>query len=259
MLTVLTHLPSPELQSCELTFLKSAPININKAVKQHQNYCKMLKSCGAQIVTLDENLSLPDSVFVEDPIIVFDEVAILASMGVGSRRKECDVLESYFSSHRKIERISLPAKIEGGDVLKIGRHIYVGDSPRTNQLGIKALGNIIAPFGYEVHAVKVDGCLHLKTGCTALDEKTLLINPDWVDSNAFAGYKKIATFQDEPFGANILPVNNHICMNEAFPRTLDLVSSLGYNTIATDISEFVKAEAGLTCMSIPFKQFYPLS
>ncbi len=252
MLTVVTHVPSPALQECELTFVESEPIKIDKATKEHNNYCAMLEECGARVIKLDENLSLPDSVFVEDPIIVFDEVAVLTSMGVESRRKELPLLKKFFCQYRQIEQISLPAKIEGGDVLKIGKTIFVGNSARTNELGIQALSKIIEPLGYVVIPVKVTGCLHLKTGCTALDEKTILINPDWVEVTPFADYKTIKTLPQEPFGANVLPIGKTLCMNSAFPETIELVKSKGYSVVETDITEFVKAEAGLTCMSVHF-------
>ena len=252
MLSVITHLPSPSLEQCELTFLDTKPIDINKAQKEHQDYQKMIESCGAKVITLDENLALPDSVFVEDPIIVFDEIAVLTSMGVESRRKESATMETVFKKYRKIKKIELPAQIEGGDVLKIGKRIFVGKSARTNAQGIRALREIMTPYGYEVIAVKVSGCLHLKTGCTALDEKTLLINPAWVDSKVFSGFTQIIVPKEEPFGANILKINETICMNSAFVKTIELVKSLGYSVKSTDITEFVKAEAGLTCMSVPF-------
>jgi len=252
MLTVITHLPSPSLELCELTFVDQETINIQKAQKEHKDYCAMVEECGAKVIIHDENISLPDSVFVEDPIIVFDELAVLTSMGVESRRKESESMEKTFSKYRDIKRINLPAKIEGGDVLKIGRRIFVGLGARTNQQGIDALENIITPYGYEVISVEVPGCLHLKTGCTALDEKTVLINPSWVDSNTFEDFTQINVPIDEPFGANILKINETICMNKAFPKTIKLVESLGYSVKSTDITEFVKAEAGLTCMSVPF-------
>lgn len=251
-LTVITHLPSHKLQDCELTFVESEKIDIEKAQQEHQEYCEMLKRCGAEVIILDRNNDLADSVFVEDPIIVFDEIAVLTSMGVESRRKESQYLKEVFSKYRDVEEIKLPAKIEGGDVLKIGKKIFVGLSVRTNQEGITCLKNIIKPYGYEVIVVKVLGCLHLKTGCTALDDNTILINSKWVDDNAFKGFKKIEVPLSEPFGANILKINDVICMNKSFTKTLDLVKSLGYKTDCCDISEFVKAEAGLTCMSVPF-------
>jgi len=254
MITVVTHVPSPALQECELTFVKSEPINIAKATLEHDNYCRMLEQCGARVVRLEENILLPDSVFVEDPVIVFDEVAVLTSMGVESRRLELAALGKYFRQYRNVKQITLPARIEGGDVLKIGRRIYIGESARTNAAGIHELEKIIEPFGYEVVPVKVSGCLHLKTGCTALDANTILINSAWVDILPFSEFKIVETPQEEPFGANVLPINDTICMNDAFPETKELVVSLGYNVVSTDITEFVKAEAGLTCMSVPFYQ-----
>jgi dimethylargininase len=251
-LTVITHLPSHKLEDCELTFLESEKIDIKKAQLEHQEYCEMLKRCGAEVIILNKNKDLADSVFVEDPIVVFDEITVLTSMGVESRRKESQYLKEIFSKYKDIKEIKLPAKIEGGDVLKIGKKIFVGLSARTNQEGITCLENIIKPYGYEVISVKVSGCLHLKTGCTALDDKTILINSKWVDKNAFSEFIKIEVPESEPFGANILKINDVICMNKSFTETFNLVKSLGYQTDCTDISEFVKAEAGLTCMSVPF-------
>ncbi|NQY94982.1 MAG: dimethylargininase, partial [Campylobacteraceae bacterium] len=108
MLTVITHLPSPSLELCELTFVDQETIDIKKAQKEHEDYCAMLEECGAKVIIHDENISLPDSVFVEDPIIVFDEIAILTSMGVESRRKESESMEKTFAKYREIKRINLP-------------------------------------------------------------------------------------------------------------------------------------------------------
>ena len=118
----------------------------------------------------------------------------------------------------------------------------------------RLLGKIIEPFGYEVVPVKVTGCLHLKTGCTALDANTILINSAWVDILPFSQFKIVEIVPGEPFAANVLPISDIICMNGAFPETKELVVALGYNVVSTDITEFVKAEAGLTCMSVPFYQ-----
>jgi dimethylargininase len=254
VLSFVTQRVSQALEKCELTFVESSPINIEKAGKEHTDYCKMLEGCGAQVITLEDNEESPDSVFVEDPIIVFDEIAVMTSMGVESRRREGAALATFFKRYRQLEQITLPAKIEGGDVLRIGRTIYVGESPRTDSTGVEALASIMSRFGYETIPVPVSGCLHLKTGCTALDEQTVIINPDWVDPQPFEPFTKLTTLSEEPFGTNVLPVNGTICMNEAFPATIEMVRSHGYRVTSTDISEFVKAEAGLTCMSVPFNQ-----
>jgi len=252
MLTALTHQPSPALQDCELTFLPHQKIDLALASRQHRDYCTMLKNCGAEIITLHDNLTLPDSVFVEDPVVVFDEIAIMTSMGVASRRRETAAIESFFRSYRQTQRICLPAKLEGGDVLQIGKTVYVGLSSRTNGQGIAALRRIMKPLGYQIIPVTVRGCLHLKTGCTALDTNTILAHPEWLDLSPFQNLEIIRIPVEEPFGANILPIHDTICMNRAFPKTEQLVRDLGYKVISTDISEFVKAEAGLTCMSVLF-------
>ncbi|MGI9568612.1 MAG: dimethylarginine dimethylaminohydrolase family protein, partial [Desulfobulbia bacterium] len=228
MLTIATHVPSPALQQCELTFVNSTSIDFVRATRQHEQYCNSLEKLGARVITLADNRFLPDCSFVEDPIIVFDEVAVLASMGVASRRKELPLLEKFFSSYRPVKRIQLPAKIEGGDVLKIGTNIFVGQSARTNKAGAQALATIIEPLGYEVIHVKVSGCLHLKTGCTALDNETVLINSNWIDTAPFGSHKQIETLPQEPFGANVLPVLDSICMNSAASETIELVRSMGY-------------------------------
>lgn len=252
MLYVLTHRPSANIQQCELTYLESEPIDFDKALLQHRHYCQMLSRCGAKVKVLKDNPDLADNVFVEDPIMVFDEVAVVASMGVSSRQAEIPTLKSYFMPLRPIYMIEPPAKIEGGDVLVIGRKVYVGQSSRTNRQGYEQLRNILTPFNYEVIAVPVFGCLHLKTGCCALDETTLLVNSSWLDTDVFHGLQKIDVPKSEPFGSNIIAIGHTICMNDQNVKTVQLVKDAGFHVETVDISEFTKAEAGLTCLSIRY-------
>lgn len=148
--------------------------------------------------------------------------------------------------------IAPPAKIEGGDILRVGKRLFVGLGSRTNRQGMKALAGIVEKYGYTVDGVEVSGCLHLKTGCTALDERTVLINLDWIDGNGFQGFRKVAVPAAEPFGANVLKIGRIICLHAGFDRTWRTVNALGYETAVVDVSEFLKAEAGLTCMSLIF-------
>ena len=252
MLTALTHRPSPALNQCELTFLSSQPIDIDQANRQHAAYCDLLRQCGVEVITLDKNLALPDSVFVEDTALVLDEIAIMTSMGAASRRAETAVIETELAQFRPIARLSLPAQMEGGDILRVGQRLYVGLSTRTNTAGMNALAEIVAPYGYEVIGVSVTGCLHLKTGCTALDDRTILLNPDWIDSAPFAEFEQLPVPEAEPFAANILRIGQVICMHAGFTQTRTLIEQRGYRLEVVDISEFLKAEAGLTCMSLIF-------
>ena len=252
MLTAITHLPSKNINEGNLTFLPKTEIDIEKAFVQHELYCESLKRLGVNVITLNENLSMPDSVFVEDTALVLDEIAIMTSMGASSRKPESELIETTLRKYRKIERISPPARIDGGDILQIGKKIFVGNSSRTNKKAVRALHRLVSPFGYEVIKTKVSGCLHLKTGCMAIDENTIIINPEWIERESFQEYEQIEVPVSEPFAANLLKVKDTILIPSNFNRTAEIVEKLGYKVVLLDISEFQKAEAGLTCMSIIF-------
>ncbi len=250
MPTAIIQRPSPRLTDGELTFLPKRGIDFEKALAQHRSYGEMLQRCGAAVIVQEANPHLPDSVFVEDTAVVLDELAVMTPMGVASRQAETEIVAAALRAYRPLVRIAPPARIEGGDVLRIGRVLYVGRSTRTDSGGIAALEGIVRPHGYTVRAVAVSGCLHLKTGCTALDEETVLINPDWIDPAPFASLRRICVPPEEPFGANILRIGGTLCMHTGFERTQTLIARQGYRVDLTDISEFIKAEAGLTCMSL---------
>jgi dimethylargininase len=158
------------------------------------------------------------------------------------------VLREY---RREIRRVEPPATLEGGDVLRIRRRLLVGLSCRTNAAGVAALADIVRPFGYTVEAVPVRGCLHLKTACAALDERTLIVNPPWLDVNDLPpGFREVAVPDEEPWAANVLPVGGSILLAAGQHRTADLIRRLGLDVRPVDISEFAKAEGGVTCLSI---------
>ncbi len=224
---------------------------------QHAAYRDALAAAGAEVVALDAIDTLPDSVFVEDAAVILDELAVLTRPGAVSRQPEIDRIESAIANHRaNVARIRAPGTLEGGDVLRIGHRLFVGLTTRTNREGIAQLAAIVQPHGYSVMPVPVAGSLHLKTACTALDAGTLLLNPAWLDVAPFAGFETTAVHADEPFAANVLPVGDCLVANAAFPRTFERVSAhaqrAGLRVIPVDISEFGKAEAGLTCMSLVF-------
>jgi dimethylargininase len=256
MLTAIVRRPAASLATaCELTFLDRATIEVDALQRQHAAYRAALAEAGADVVVLDAIETLPDSVFVEDAAVMLDEIAILTRPGTASRQPEPDAIVGALAAHRHdIARIVAPGTLEGGDVLRIGRTLYVGLTTRTNRAGIEQLATLVQPHGYAVIAVDTPGSLHLKTACTALDAETLLANPDWVDLAPFAGLRILAVDADEPFAANVLPVGDARIVNAAYPRTRALVeahcASTGLRAIAVDIGEFGKAEAGLTCMSL---------
>ena len=253
MLRAITHKVSPRIAQCEVTFIDRSPINLRLAVRQHDDYCDALKKLGVIVKELSENESYPDSCFLEDTAIVVDELAIICSMGVSSRRGETRLIERELSKYREIAHISLPATIEGGDVLRLGKKIFVGQSSRTNLKGVEELARILESYGYSVLQVRTKGSLHLKSACTAIDEETLFVNPDWVELDAFRGFNLLYTPPEEPWSANLLRVGTTVCVQAGFPRALELIERVAERIEVIDISELRKAEAGLTCSSIIFE------
>lgn len=253
MLIGLTHTVSPAIAGCELTYIDRDPVDYGRAARQHADYCALLARRGLRVETLSESAGCPDSCFVEDTAIVFDEVAIIASMGAPSRRPERGAVRKFLARHRRLASIELPATIDGGDVVKAGRNVFVGLSTRTNALAVAEMRRILGPLGYVVRPVRVGGSLHLTTACSALDAETLLVNPRWVDLEPFEGLRVLAVSEDEPWSANTLRVGDAVCVEAGAPRTLELVRGLGREVEVLDISELRKAEGSLTCLSIIFE------
>jgi len=250
MATALTRKISPKLSECELTHMDRQPINVGKAEEQHHQYENALKKMGYSIQRLPETPDLPDGVFVEDTAVVFDELAIITRPGAESRRPETESMAEVLKEYRELHFIKTPGTIDGGDVLVLGKSVYIGISQRTNREAIHQFDQILKPFGYQVHGIEVTNCLHLKTALTPLEDDLLLINPDWVDGEIFDGYQTLSIHPDEPFGANVMRRDNWALYPEAFPRTIDLLQERGYDVITIDQSEMAKAEAGLTCCSV---------
>jgi dimethylargininase len=246
----LTHRPSPNLESGQRTHVARVPIDYGLAVRQHAAYCQTLRDCGATVRVLDVNRDLPDSTFIEDTAVVLDEVAVLASMGTAARRDEPARIEAELSKYRPLYRIALPGTLEGGDVLRVGHVLLVGMSVRTNATGAGSLEAIVGQHGYRVVPVPLRGCLHLKTACTALPDGTLLVNPGWVDMPSLHSFGAIRVPEDEPWAANTLPVKDTLCLAAGHDRTADLLSRRGFDVRTIELSEFAKAEGGVTCLSL---------
>lgn len=232
---------------CELTHLAREPIDHARAVAQHQAYCVALTGAGLTVIRLPADEAHPDCCFVEDTAVVLDEVAVIASPGAAARRGETAAIALALSRYRPLVSIELPATLDGGDVLQLGRTIFVGRTARTNDAGITALAAAVAPWGYKVVPVDVAGCLHLKSAVTALDEESLLANPRYFDRAAVAGLRILEVDPEEPGAANVLRVRDTLFAHPGFPRTMERLGQAGYAITPVDISEFLKAEAALTC------------
>jgi dimethylargininase len=250
MMLAITHVPSPAMDDGQRTFVSRSTIDNTRAVRQHVDYCALLRRCGADVRTLDVNRDLPDCAFVEATAAVHDEAAVLTSMGTQTRRPELAGIELELRKHRQVRRVEPPARLEGGDVLRVGRSLLVGLSSRTDAAGVRALQTLARPFEYAVVPVPVQSCLHLKTACTALPDRSLLINPAWIDLQALGGFEIVPVPEAEPWAANVLSIGNQVCVAAAHERTADLIRSRGFAVEMIDLCEFAKAEGGVTCLSI---------
>lgn len=241
---------SRSLESCELLHVPRQKFDLGLAGRQHAAYVAALEAAGVRVTVLPEEPGLPDSTFVEDPVIVLDEVAVICRLGAASREPEAGKIARHIAGIREIHRIVHPGTIEGGDVLRIGKTLFTGLSSRTNGEGIRQLGQVVSRFGYRVVVVKVNGCLHLKTGVTLPAEGLLVANTGWIDPAPFQGFGILRVPDSEPWGANTLAVNGTVLAAASSPRTADLLESKGMHVRRLDISELQKAEAGLTCLSV---------
>ena len=252
MLTAITRAVSPAIVDCELSFIDRQAIDLARAQEQHHAYERLLEKLGAQVISLPAEPELPDSMFVEDPAIVLDELAVMLPLGTETRRAETPSLADELGKYRKLAHVRLPGTLEGGDVLRIGRKLFVGLTRRSNAEGLGQLAAILKVHGYQVVAVEVTGCLHLKSAVTYLGQNTLLANRKWFNTAPFGGYQWMDVDPAEPHAGNALELNGTVIFPESFPKTRGRIESEGFRVAPLDISELQKAESGLTCSSLLF-------
>jgi len=250
----ITRPVSASLARCELTHLAREPIDVPRARAQHAAYEKLLGSLGVSVVRADSAPELPDAVFIEDTAIVLDEIAVLTRPGAVSRREETASVAAVLASYRALRAMAAPATLDGGDVLRCGRTLYVGRSGRTNDAGIAQLGGLAAPFGYEVVPVAFSGCLHLKSAVTALADDLLLVNPEWVSPDAFPGQQALCVDEGEPYAANALRAGDAVVFPAQFPRTRARLVERGLRVAEVECDELAKAEGAVTCCCLLFEQ-----
>jgi dimethylargininase len=250
MLIALTRPVSASIVSCELTHLDRRPIDLDLARAQHCHYEEALAALGCEIQRLPEAPDLPDAVFCEDAAVVLDELAIIARPGAASRRPEVRSVARALERYRRLVAIEAPGTLDGGDVLCLGRTLYVGLSQRSNRAAIAQMRDLLAPLGYGVQGVPVQGCLHLKSAVTRVAEDVLLINRDWVDGGAFGELDRIDVDPAEPGAANALLIGGAVIYAAAYPRTRRRLEERGIAVHSVDVSELAKAEGAVTCCSL---------
>lgn len=250
MTTAITRAVSPRFADCEITHIERTPIDLEVARAQHRDYVSALKNLGCEIMELPAEADLPDSVFVEDTAFILPETAVITRPGADSRKPETESIIRALSPRIRLLHLREPATLDGGDVLVLGKEIYIGLSTRSNQEAVNQLNGLLREFGYSVTGVQLHDCLHLKSAVTRLDDQTLLINKNWVDTYPFEYFDLIEVAPSEPFAANCLPVGNSIIFPSTFPKTRAKLEEAGYKVMTVDISELAKAEGAVTCCSL---------
>ncbi len=253
MRTALVRPPSLALAEGERTFVQRAPLDAARALEQHQAYVALLVELGVVVRELAPLPEHPDGTFVEDTAVVLDELAVIARPGALSRRAETESVAAALARHRELVRVEAPCTLDGGDVLAMGQTILVGQSTRTNHAALKFLAHALLEHGYRVKAVEVSGALHLKTALSYLGPDTLLVQPAWIHAARIPPANVIEVDPREPFAANVLALGAAVVVPSAHPRTAERLAAHGFDVRTLDLSEFHKAEAGPTCLSLLFE------
>jgi dimethylargininase len=250
MVIAITRELSPRFYECEITHIERTPIDLNIARAQHHEYVNVLKRLGCEVIQLPPEAELPDSVFVEDTAFILPEVAVITRPGADSRKLETESIIPALSPFINLVHVREPAILDGGDVLVLGKKIYVGFSTRSNQEAINQLNKLLCEYGYTATGVELHDCLHLKSAVTRVDDQTLLINKNLVDPHPFEQFDLIEVDYSEPFASNCLPIGKSIIFPVAFPKTCAKLEERGYEVVTLDVSELAKAEGAVTCCSL---------
>jgi dimethylargininase len=247
-LKALVRPTSRRLAEGQLTHIDRVSVDVDLAERQWAEYCLALDNWGFQTVPVAGDDALPDSVFVEDAVVVFEDLAVLTSPGAESRRAETDAVgDTLRGLGIEVATIDLPGTLDGGDVLKIDRTVYVGQGGRTNGDGIRQLRALLTPRGYRVVGVPVTKVLHLKSGVTALPDGTVVGHPDDVDHPEV--FERFLPMPEHGAAVVVLDAGT-VLMAASVPASIALIERLGYRVITVDISEFEKLEGCVTCLSV---------
>ena len=227
--------------------------DVEIALKQHDGYIQALEVCGLFVTMLNADEDYPDSTFVEDPALVTRACAIITRPGAASRRGETPTIRQALERfYDRIEMISEPGTLEGGDVMMVGNHFYIGLSERTNANGADQLISILRRHGMDGTTISMDKMLHLKTGVACLENNNLVVAGEFKSNDLFSTFNRIKISDDEMYAANCIWVNEQVIMPAGFPRTRKRIEEAGYETIALDMSEFQKLDGGVSCLSLRF-------
>ena len=252
MLTALTRPTGPELEACELTHIDRQPIDVPRAVAQHDAYLEVLRSVGVRVVELPRLPQHPDAVFVEDIALVLPELALLLRPGVPSRLGEIPTMAEALAPYRTCVTMPPPATLDGGDIIVFGAQVIVGETTRSNEAGASWLRTTLDSFGYEVVSVPVAGVLHLKSAATVVDAETVIVNRPVVDLG-FLGARLLEVPEHEPQGANVVRVGTKLLVDASASATIGMLTDYGADVVPVSVDEFSKAEGAISCKGVIFQ------
>lgn len=232
--------------------VSSEPADYGLMIKQHEAYLEALSAAGLEVIVLDPQPDYPDAHFVEDTAVVTSDVAVITIPGADARQGEEESIIPVLADFRKIERIQAPGTVDGGDVLQVGNHFFIGLSERTNPEGAGQLGRILQAYDHTWTTVAVGAGLHFKSSVNYVGQNTLLVTPDFSATEQFKGYDQIVLDSAESYAANTLLVNEHLLMPAGYPGTRKQLETLGLKMIELEVSEVRRMDGGLTCLSLRF-------
>jgi len=221
-------------------------------LKQHQAYVEALKICGLEVIELEVEEDFPDSTFVEDTAIVTEKCAIITHPGHETRRGEVSSIENELKKYRPIEQIKAPGTLDGGDIMQVEDHFYIGLSNRTNKEGADQLTSFLNKYGYTASTIDVKDILHLKSGVNYIGDGIIVLMESLKDLKEVATYEKMLIKPEETYASNCVRINDCIVMAKGFPDTKKKLSTTPYKIIELDMSEFEKMDGGLSCLSLRF-------
>jgi len=245
----ITRLPAPTFGEGLTTAALGVP-SYEQMCRQHADYVTALRRLGVDVTVLDARPDLPDAHFIEDTAVVLESTAVIARPGAPARRGEEALVEPVLASHLSLHRIETPGTLDGGDVLRVGRRVFIGLSSRTNMAGAEQLGAVAAATGLEWEPIAIGAGLHLKSSVNRLADDTLIIAAGLAELPAFAGYRHVVVDPDEAYAANTLELNGTLLVPRGFPATRARLQRLGMPIAELDMSESRKMDGGLTCLSL---------
>lgn len=223
------------------------------ALKQHEAYIEALQKAGLTVTVLEADEEFPDSTFVEDTAVLTEKCAVITNPGADSRNGEIEAMKQVIPRfYDTIESIQSPGYLDGGDVMQVDDHFYIGLSSRTNREGAQQLKDILGKYGYGATIVPLQEFFHLKTGIAYLGNNTVVLAGEFIGSEDFRGFEQITVSKEDEYSANCIRINDFVIIPKGFEATKQKIAAAGYSVIECDMSEFRKQDGGLSCLSLRF-------